>query len=132
MIGWDTNVLLRLALSDDPEQARLARESMIRHSEEGIRIDRIVLVEVAWAMRRVYRLDRDRIAGLLGSLLTIQGLVIDARGVVMQAVRRYASGRADFTDYLIGGLNETEGAAPTHTFDRRAAEEPDFALIAKD
>ena len=129
MIGWDTNVLLRLVLGDDVDQMRRVKENLSAFSGEGIRIDRIVLVEFVWVLRRVYRLDRAEIAQLLERIMTTPGLEFDTRGAVMIAIRRYRNGPADFADYLIVVLNEMAGATMTYTFDKRAADTPGFAEV---
>ena len=129
MIGWDTNVLLRLIFADDEEQMRRARENLAKFAGDGIRIDRIVLVELVWVLRSRYNQDRAEIAGLLDRIMTMPELEIDSRGPVMRALQRYRTGPADFADYLLGAVNEAAGAMPTYTFDKKAADAAGFVEV---
>jgi predicted nucleic-acid-binding protein len=61
--GLDTNVLLRLLLADDPRQAARAREWLDAQPRgQRLLINRIVLCELVWTLRRGYRFDREQIA----------------------------------------------------------------------
>lgn len=129
MIGWNTNVLLRLVFADDPGQARAVRGNFDAFSKDGIRIDRIVLVEAVRVLRRVHRLDRAQVVGLLERMMATSGLHIDRRGAVMIAIRRYRPGPGDFSDHLIAVLNDEAGCGKTFTFDKRAARSGVFELM---
>jgi predicted nucleic-acid-binding protein len=130
MIALDTNVLVRFLVADDAEQHRqvvafieraLARESVLL-------VPSIVLVETVWVLRRSYRLSRSEIAAVLHRLLAVRHLELDARALVVRALRRFDAGKGDFSDYLIAEGAAAKGAETVATFDRASLAEPEFML----
>jgi predicted nucleic-acid-binding protein len=122
MIGIDTNVLLRLFTTDNPEQATAAAKLMDGCGPSSIRITNIVMAELVWTLLgRKYRVEKARLVEIVEDLLRREELVFESRNAVMMAVRWFEGGNADFGDYLIAALNEEAGASPTYTFDRMAA-----------
>ena len=75
MIALDTNILVRVLVEDDEEQARLARGLLggLTPERPGF-VCREVVVELVWVLERTYRLSRDRIAVALEGLVSTQGL----------------------------------------------------------
>ena len=59
MIAFDTNLLVRIAVNDDQQQAALA-EQLIENDE--VFISRTVLLEAEWVLRSVYKNPRNDIA----------------------------------------------------------------------
>ena len=117
MVAIDTNVLVRILVNDDTDQAARARRWMARHQEEGILVDHIVLVELVWVLRARYRVERTAIVRALEALLDGASLVIPDEMLVREAVTRYAAGRGDFADHLIRARAESRGASPLATLD---------------
>lgn len=130
MRGLDTNVLLRLLLADDPRQAARAREWLRAqpHAEKFL-INRIVLCELVWTLRRGYRFDREQIAEVIDRLLKSDAVVIEEYDSVAFALYLYRTSSADFSDCLLGVTNGFLGCTRTATFDRRAAELDELELI---
>jgi predicted nucleic acid-binding protein len=58
MRAVDTNLLVRMLSRDDPRQAARAD----RFVETGAWVSHLTLAECIWALKAVYRLDRNRIA----------------------------------------------------------------------
>lgn len=131
MIAIDTNVLLRIAVDDDADQAARARAlfTMAERSGDEIVVSSIVMAEVVWAMRQVYRQPRAVIAGFLEKLMRTPRIRVVDRDVVRAAVTDYAAGGADFADYLIAAYATREGAEAVYTFDRSAAAEDRFLAV---
>jgi predicted nucleic-acid-binding protein len=97
----------------------LARESILL-------VPSIVLVETVWVLRRSYRLTRTEIAAVLHRLLAVRQLELDARDGVMRALRRFETGKGDFSDYLIAEQAAAKGADVLVTFDRALLAESGF------
>ena len=131
MKGIDTNVLLRFLLNDDPVQSAAARSFVEAHTETGgtIFVNRVVLCETVWVLTRGYRYGKDVVADMLDELLDAEGISIEDRVQVADAVTLWRSG-FDFADALIGKINTAAGCATTLTFDRKAARLADFQLIS--
>ncbi len=128
MIALDTNVLVRFLIADDAEQHRQVVafiERALAH-ESVLLIPSIVLVETVWVLRRSYRLTRAEIAAVLHRLLSVRQLELDARDRVMRALRRFETGKGDFSDYLIAEQAAAKGAEAVVTFDRGLLAESGF------
>lgn len=130
MKGLDTNVLLRLLLDDEPEQARRAIGYVERaFAHARVWINRIVLCELIWVLERSYRYRRPEISATIQRLLETDELMVEDPEIVRSALYAYQVSRADFSDCLLGMSNGFAGCARTATFDRRAAELDEFELI---
>lgn len=131
MIGVDTNVLLRVLVEDDVAQLRAANAFLSSADRDGdpLLVSPIVIVELEWAMRKIY--DRNKIE-ILEGLDRLRGhanIVIDDEEAVEAAINEWRTGKADLADYLISALARARGARTTMTFDRDAAETSAFTLL---
>ncbi|MBM3489637.1 MAG: type II toxin-antitoxin system VapC family toxin [Alphaproteobacteria bacterium] len=130
MKGLDTNVLLRLLLRDDADEAARAQRFVERAAAEApLWINRVVLVELVWVLESGYRYRRQEVAGILANLLRTKSFMIEGAEEAWAAFRRYRDVRADFADCLIGATNRAAGCAETATFDRAAAALPGFVVL---
>ena len=132
MIGLDTNVLVRYLTQDDPVQSAQANafvERKLSSAEPGI-IGHIVLSEVGSVLSRAYGHTREQVADALGALLTCREFQVESPDLAILAVQDYRQGTADFSDYLLGRAHQRLGARYTATFDRKAAQAPQFTLLA--
>jgi predicted nucleic-acid-binding protein len=128
--GLDTNVLLRLVLADDPRQAARARQWLrAQPQEEKLLINRIVLCELVWTLRRGYRFGREQIAAVINRLLKSEDMLVEDYDSVVLALDLYRTSNADFADCLLGVTNGVLGCNVTGTFDRHAGELDEFELI---
>ncbi len=129
MIAFDTNVLLRLLLNDDADQARQAQVLIDRAvaASDRVLLPDIVLCELEWVLESVYAFPRARIATTVRRLLDAEEFAFMNRAAVGQALERYARGKADFSDYLLGESATRAGATTTYTFDRALGRGPGFS-----
>jgi predicted nucleic-acid-binding protein len=130
VIGFDTNILVRYLVEDDPEQTRLADrliDSLTSVNPGWIGLT--ALAETVWVLTRTYRLNRRRIVPILESLLVSREIVIEQSEMVREALRLYLSGKADFPDCLIALSARAAGCSRTVTFDRRAARDAGMELL---
>ncbi len=120
MEAVDANVVLRYIVGDDPEQAAAARKLMdgLTPGNPGF-ICREAVIEIAWALERVYRFARVQVAGALMDLTASDSLVVENWDDVAAAAYRYRRGGVGFSDLMILSAAERAGATPLHTFDRR-------------
>ena len=131
MIGIDTNVLVRFVVKDDPTQAPAAVRMIQGLSpEEPGWISILVLTELVWTLRRVYKLDRTSIAGVLERLLSSKDTVLEQRDVVRRALLAYQSSKADFADCVIAVTANLAGCSRMVTFDEIAARDLGMELLA--
>lgn len=129
--GIDTNVLLRLLLRDDKDQAQSADRFVERacSAETPCLINRIVLVEAAWVLGTGCGYGREQVAVILENILRTDVLAVENAAEAWAALKDYRSSRADFADCLIGRGNRAFGRAETATFDRASAARDGFAAI---
>jgi predicted nucleic-acid-binding protein len=132
MIGLDTNVLVRLLVADDPRQHAQARAFVERHCsrESPAFVNSVVLAELFWVLANPYRYSRSQIARALENLLAGNDRVFEHHEEVRAALNAYSSGRADFIDALIDGINRAQGCETTATLDRQAAKLDGFTRLA--
>lgn len=132
MIAIDTNVLLRVLLNDDRAHASRARQLLSDRASPAhpAFVNRIVLCEAVWTLVTGYRYSRQQVCEALELLLAAPALRLEDHAAVEEALAVFGHGRLGFSDALIGVLNRQAGCATTYTFDRRAAETPDFSTVA--
>tara|TARA_R110002020_G_scaffold62616_4_gene167379 strand:+ start:115 stop:513 length:399 start_codon:yes stop_codon:yes gene_type:complete len=122
MNAVDTNVLLRYIVDDDPEQsAKAASFFRARTADDPAFISLIVLVELTWVLRRLYRYPRSQIHAVLLQMVETEGLAFEEEHVVVELVHGEAASRDELVDHLIAHAASKAGCGRTLTFDRRAA-----------
>lgn len=115
-ITADTNVLLRVVVHDDPEQADAARALLQRATVVAIPIP--VLCEFAWVLKRTYARGANDVAAAIEAVTEIDVVATDlpAVGAGLSSLR--AGG--DFADGVIAHQGEALGGTVFASFDRRA------------
>jgi predicted nucleic-acid-binding protein len=96
-ITADTNVLVRAALGDDPDQAPLAEEAL--REAEMIAVPVPVLCEFVWVLARGYQRERADIAESIRRL--IDSATVEVDRPVVEAGLRFLEEGGDFADGVI-------------------------------
>lgn len=115
IVSPDTNLFVRILVNDDPEQVQAAAAAL--DNADQIIVSSTVLCEVAWVLKRMYRLPSDEIADAIEKLLGSYRLNCD-RLAIEGGLASIRAG-AGFAD----GVVATEAAragARFLSFDRRA------------
>lgn len=129
MVGFDTNVVVRVLVGDDPVQTRKAEHAFTTHANgDGGFVSLVVLAEVGWVLAAAYGWDRATIHARVTRLVRTRGVEIEDLELVERALVDYAAGRADLADYLIVGKARSVGAELL-TFDRKLAREAGATLL---
>jgi len=127
--AFDTNILVRVLLGDDPTQTAVAERHFIECTrEDGVLVGHVVLAELAWVMVSGYGLSGAQVRERITSLIRTEGVFVPDLEVVLEALRRDASGSANLSDYLILAGARSGGATTLRTFDKKLAREPDVEL----
>lgn len=131
MIAFDTNVLVRLLVDDDPDQSALARAALERAYEEGEEcyLSDAVLCESAWVLASRYGAARIDVLAAITRLLAEPRYTVDDPDGVAEALQAFEAGAAEFSDYLIGARARRRGARTTYTFDRKLRSRPGFTVL---
>ncbi|QXP84417.1 type II toxin-antitoxin system VapC family toxin [Methylococcus sp. Mc7] len=119
MIAFDTNLLVRALVVDNPDQVAVIRQLI---ASDTIFISRTVLLETEWVLRSRYKKTRRQLTAFFTALLEIDGTVVEDAEAISHALDWYAKG-ADFADALHLAVC---GNAVMHTFDR------DFCKAARE
>ena len=131
MIGLDTNILVRLLVEDNPQQAEIAKQELKKSKVAGekLLINNIVLCEVVWVLKKSYKLSRLEIINVVEKILRTDLFEFENKDAAWWAVQQMKQGNADFSDYLIGRLNQQTGCAETITFDKKLNKSKLFRLL---
>lgn len=117
MIALDTNILVRYAVKDDRNQARLATEFL---AANRCFVPKTVLLELVWVLSSPagYALPKETVVERLLHILGLPDVEAEEAASVAQALAWYQEGM-DFADALhLAGSQELAGFA---TFDRKFA-----------
>ncbi len=118
MRAVDTNVLVRIAIGDDPRQTRVA-DSFI---ENGAWVSLLALAEATWVLRKIYNRTSDEVATAVAMLLAHESLVLQEADAVQSALNLFRSRpKLGFADCLILEIARKAGHLPLGTFDRGLA-----------
>jgi len=90
----------------------------------------VTLAETCWVLKSLYAAGREELVQVLENLLAAPNIVVERRAAVRKAVQAYGASNAGFSDCLIAQLNLDAGCLSTLTFDRGAAKQAGFALLA--
>jgi predicted nucleic-acid-binding protein len=129
--GLDTNVLVRYLTEDDPRQAAAAVKEIEGAGRKGEKlvVQPLVLCELAWVLESAYGVGRKELLDVLERILRTAQFEIPAKDIVWRSLSDYRAGRGDFSDHLLGRLNEDVGASVTMTFDRALRGNPRFRVL---
>jgi len=117
-ISVDTNVLVRAAVRDDPEQAEAAIRLMGRAKIVAITLPS--LCEFVWVLRSVYGLKPLEIGRAIRTLLTAEN--VETNRPAVEAGLGILESGGDFTDGVIEYEGRWLGAETFVSFDKNAVE----------
>jgi predicted nucleic-acid-binding protein len=131
LIALDTNLIVRLVVQDDPGQVAIAERILRTAVERGepCFLSDPVLCELEWVLTSCYKAQHNEILAAVQELLAQELFHFENRDAVRQALDAYQTGKADFSDYLIGAKGHTHGAKTTFTFDRNLRGRPEFTVL---
>lgn len=112
----DTNVLLRFVLGDDPEQYKLALDTM--EKSETVVVTNHSLCEMAWVLHSSYGVSRSAIAATIRGLVETRNVVLDSAAVNAGLTTLEAG--ADFADGVIAYEGRWLGGETFVSFDKKA------------
>ena len=130
MNGLDTNILVRVAVSDDPGQTEIAKDRLrsLTLSQPGF-ISHIVLVEIWWVLTRAYKKTPKQALAFLTQLTETATLVIQDCELVRVALAAARERRADFADALIVAVGASHNCTAVQTFDSNAIKHAGMAPL---
>lgn len=117
-IAVDTNVIVRLFVDDDTEQADRAVNAVAGRDRVALPITAVC--EAVWVWRSIYRFERAAVRRALHALLEIPSVAVDRPA--MAAGLAFLDAGADFADGVIGFQGLALGGETFVTFDAEAAQ----------
>lgn len=115
-ITADTNVLIRVAIQDDPQQGRQAAK--VLREADLVAVPVAVLCEFVWVLRRGYKKSIADISDAIHRLMKSANVVINRPAVEAGLVVLDAGG--DFADGVIAYEGDWLGAEEFVSFDSKA------------
>jgi predicted nucleic-acid-binding protein len=116
-VTLDTNVLVRLATQDNPQQAAAALK--VLQTASLIAVPSTALCEMVWVLIRGYRYTPEQVAHAIRTLLQV-GQVVCNTPAMLAGLALLQSG-GDFADGVIAFEGELMGGQEFLTFDKAAA-----------
>lgn len=118
MRAADTNLLVRLIVRDDLDQAHAAEEFIAR----GAWISHLVLAETLWVLDVVYERSPEQIATAVDMMLNHKALTLQDVDVVVAALDQFRSRPSvGFSDFMVLEIARKAGHLPLGTFDKALA-----------
>ena len=112
----DTNLLVRMAVDDDPRQRRIAATAVAQ--ADMVVISRHAICEFVWVLRQSYGFSRQEVAAAVQLLCGIEKVVLD-RAEVEAGLKALVAG-ADFADGIIAYEGRFMGGEVFVSFDKKA------------
>lgn len=133
MKAIDTKVLVRFLVNDDEAQARtvMSRFRTAEIQRDAFFVPLLVVLETIWVLESAYGISRDEILATLDDLLLMAILEFEHRQTLQAMLSRAATNRADLSDLLIAEVARHAGCESILTFDRKAARNELFELLAE-
>ncbi|MGG7578703.1 PIN domain-containing protein [Rhizobium sp. Nf11,1] len=134
MLGIDTNILLRIFLTDlsddTPDQLSLVRDAVVG-SREPFFVNHVVIVETIWVLRQKLKYSKEVIADIMTRLLHMSDVTVQEPMIVEASLSSFIQYPGDFSDHLIGEINRRNGCRTTLTFDKAASKSPNFSELQR-
>jgi predicted nucleic-acid-binding protein len=130
MIGIDTNLLIRMAMQDDPVQCAKVDSFLASLSGKEVGfVSLVTLIESVWVLEKRYRLPKPDVVRFVQELLDAPELKLERDAAVSQALHRFTASTADFADCLIERVSHHAGCTHTVTFDLAASKSSGMVLL---
>ncbi len=104
----DANVITRLFLNDHPELSLKARKIFDSASNGKIQIyiDEVIIAEISWVLRSVYKYDKITITTLLEKLMSPQWIINPRKKLILKTLSRYKKYKLSYIDSWIWTISE--------------------------
>ena len=115
----DTNLLVRYLTRDDEEKAEraLALLQRLERGEERVRATVIVIFETVYTLQRYYKLPKPRIRELLVPIITLRGLQLPNKGLLVRTLDVYVGENISFADAYHAADMAARGETEIYSWD---------------
>lgn len=123
MYAVDTNVLVRILVTDDKEIQQVKQARQFAKQAKQLFIPQIVQVELVWVLESAYELSKMEIMDILQHLYTNEAFQLQNEAAFADALHFYQLHNADFSDCLILVESKCE-KSEVITFDKKFSKLP--------
>jgi len=127
----DTNVLLRLALGDIPEQFDQV-EALLSRTDVAFVVADAAIVELVFALQTHYGMSRAAVADTVMSLLNVDSIKGDMSLFERVSAHFVTHSKLSFTDCYLAEYARQSSATPLWTFDSKLANQHEYAQMVPD
>ena len=117
--AWlDTNVIVRF-LTKDPAPLAQRADRLLARAQAGnitLRLTPIIVAEIVWVLRTIYRREPDEIAAGLSALLKADGITTEQRDTLLEALDLMVAANVAFPDAYVA-VSARQADEPVCTFD---------------
>lgn len=114
----DANILLRL-FTGEPEPQAAKAAALAEKAARGhilLRISPITVAEIVWVLHRFYKFPVSIIAAILSEFLCSDGVIVESRESLLEALALMAREKVDFADALLA-VQAKASHEPVASFD---------------
>jgi predicted nucleic-acid-binding protein len=114
----DANILLRLFTGEPKAQAARAA-ALAEDASKGhvlLRVSLITVAEIVWVLHRFYKLPASTIAATLSEFFCSDGVAVESREPLLEALALMAREKVDFADALLA-VEARASNEPVASFD---------------
>lgn len=115
----DANVVLRCLIRDDERLFSLASGvmEMAERGEVRLHLSPLTVAEMVWVLDSFYEYPREQVAEVVSSFVRADGVAVEERDLIIEAIEDYSNLNVDFIDaYIAAKASLTKW--PVVTFDR--------------
>ena len=117
--AWlDTNVIVRFLSKEPPAMAQRAQRLLAKAQagEITFRLTSMVVAEIVWVLRTIYGRDPKDVATAMSALLRADGIVVEKRDTLLEALDVMVERRVAFPDAFTA-VSARQSGEPVCTFD---------------
>lgn len=132
LVALDTNILARYLLDDIPDHTTRAKQLLHTAAQGGVGlfVPASVFIELSYLLRRRRSIPRQRVATALSGVLRLQGLRIQDRNAIANALDFWQStGGLSCVDCYHLALAKELGMTAMYTFDKKMDRYPGVKRI---
>jgi len=107
----DANIIVRFLVKDNEEQFVISKDIFQQIQQGTLKVEILseVLMEVLFIMMKVYKIPKGIVIEKLKSLLLLDGVVNDDKGICIDALNLMQNKNIDYVDALICTKNVLQG-----------------------
>jgi len=131
MRALDTNILIRILTTDEPDVRARVSKWLTQEEENGEKFLVVapVLLEIVWVLSSRYGFNRSQLLDAIETVYDMEALTFEADDVITHWIDLGRKTNQDLPDLLIGLVAKRQGVEYTLTLDKKAAKNSLFRMM---